>query len=116
MVLDTVYLERSRETRTINHKDPKHKMQERHRFIKINEGFTCENCGRDVNALSTGSCRNHCPHCLYSKHVDGELPGDRSSSCSGLMEPIELGKNGREFVLTHRCTKCGQIRRNKTAL
>ena len=39
------------------------------RFTKIDEEFICENCGEKVEKLGY-TCRNHCPHCLYSKHVD----------------------------------------------
>ncbi|WDF05905.1 RNHCP domain-containing protein [Shouchella hunanensis] len=35
---------------------------------------------------ANGSYRNHCPFCLYSKHQD-IIPGDRASTCGGLMEP-----------------------------
>jgi len=39
------------------------------KFTKIDEEFICENCGIKVQALGY-SCRNHCPYCLFSKHVD----------------------------------------------
>lgn len=39
------------------------------KFIEIDEEFICENCGHKVQRLGY-SCRNHCPYCLYSKHVD----------------------------------------------
>ena len=39
------------------------------KFTKIDEEFICENCGAKVEKLGY-TCRNHCPHCLYSKHVD----------------------------------------------
>ena len=44
-------------------------------FTEIDEAFVCENCGKEVKKLGY-SCRNHCPECLYSKHVD-KNPGDR---------------------------------------
>ncbi|MBO7505538.1 RNHCP domain-containing protein [bacterium] len=47
---------------------------------KINESFICVNCGREV-PLASKTCRNHCPYCFASLHVDGEIPGDRSSIC-----------------------------------
>lgn len=87
----------------------------RKRFIKINEGFKCEHCGSEVSALTHGSCRNHCPYCLYSKHVDEDLPGDRLSVCHGLMEPVGLEKRGGEWVILHRCVQCKVERRNQTA-
>ena len=43
-------------------------------FTEIDEEFICENCGKKVGKLGY-SCRNHCPYCLYSKHVD-KNPGD----------------------------------------
>ena len=45
-------------------------------FTEIDEEFTCENCGKHVPKLGY-SCRNHCPYCLHSKHVDVN-PGDRA--------------------------------------
>ena len=40
----------------------------------VNEDFICENCGKDVEK-SSYTARDHCPYCLYSKHVDIN-PGD----------------------------------------
>ena len=59
-------------------------------FIRKIENFTCNNCGTFV--VGDGYT-NHCPNCLFSKHVDTS-PGDRKSSCKGLMEPIgiEIGR------------------------
>ena len=42
------------------------------RFTEIDEAFVCEHCGKKVEPLGY-SCRNHCPYCLYSKHVDKNL-------------------------------------------
>jgi DNA-directed RNA polymerase subunit RPC12/RpoP len=82
---------------------------------KENTGFICEHCGKIVLPLSNGSYRNHCPFCLYSKHVD-ILPGDRQSQCGGLMEPISLKyKSAKGYQIIHRCLKCGQQSVNKTA-
>jgi DNA-directed RNA polymerase subunit RPC12/RpoP len=86
-------------------------------FIAREEPFVCEHCGKDVAPLAHGTYRNHCPHCLYSKHVDEEGPGDRASSCGELMEPIGLDQDGKKgFVILYLCTKCGVERRNKAAL
>jgi len=85
-------------------------------FIPREEPFTCENCGSLVAPLLKGTYRNHCPKCLFSKHVDAEGPGDRASGCGGLMEPIALDQDGKKgFVLIHKCEKCGKISRNKAA-
>jgi len=45
------------------------------KFHMIDEDFTCENCNEEVKALGY-TARDHCPYCLYSKHVD-KNPGDR---------------------------------------
>ena len=45
-----------------------------------NTGFACVHCSAPVPANTDGHYRNHCPHCLWSLHVD-ELPGDRASDC-----------------------------------
>lgn len=85
-------------------------------FLVRNEGFVCDQCGKSIAALSHGTYRNHCPKCLYSRHVDNEGPGDRASACGGLMEPVGLDQDGKKgFVIIHRCTKCGLERRNKAA-
>lgn len=57
---------------------------------------------------------NHCPRCLYSLHVDIN-PGDRLAKCGGLMEPIKIESVGKEFIITHKCVKCGYEKRNKSS-
>ena len=82
---------------------------------KQNTGFICENCGIKVIPLTNGSYRNHCPECLYSKHVD-IIPGDRKNKCGALMQPIGLGYNGKKgYQLIHKCSKCKKIDKNKIA-
>jgi len=84
------------------------------RFTVINESFVCENCRKDVLPAKS-SCRNHCPHCLHSKHVD-EMPGDRSNNCGGLMKPIDWEKTTKKgIVISFKCLKCGEVRKNKAA-
>ncbi len=85
-------------------------------FIARQEPFTCEHCGRPVEPLEKGSYRNHCPFCLWSKHVDRDGPGDRLSACGGLMEPTGIdSRSGKGWMLIHRCQKCGKLIRNKAA-
>ncbi len=85
-------------------------------FIPRQEPFTCDHCGLAVTLLKHGTYRNHCPRCLYSKHVDLEGPGDRANLCHGLMEPQAIDLDGKKgFVIIHRCTKCGGTFRNKAA-
>ena len=64
------------------------------KFTEIDESFICENCGRQVKPLGY-SCRNHCPYCLHSKHVDIN-PGDRQEQCHGILEPIGLELNSKK--------------------
>ena len=81
------------------------------RFTRRVESFTCEVCGRDV--AGTGYT-NHCPSCLWSKHVDVN-PGDRAADCGGRMEPVAAYPERGEIVLVHRCVRCGALRRNRAA-
>ena len=51
----------------------------------------------------------------YTLHLD-ENPGDRASDCGGQMEPAWAEPDPRRgYIITHRCTKCGALRRNKAA-
>ncbi len=81
-----------------------------------NDAFVCAHCSNNVAPLTSGSYRNHCPQCLFSKHVD-VVPGDRRATCGGLMAPIGVEHSSKkEWVVVHRCLSCGFIRRNKAAL
>ena len=88
---------------------------QRKNFIHRDESFTCEHCKKPVKALGRG-CRNHCPHCLYSLHVDDQVPGDRQSSCNGLMKPLSLEAGSRKgylgYDILHECTHCGKQIKN----
>jgi hypothetical protein len=80
-----------------------------------NTGFTCGWCGREVLPLNNGSYRNHCPFCLFSKHVD-DAPGDRRVACGGLMAPVGIQyRAGKGYQIMHRCLSCGVERPNKAA-
>jgi hypothetical protein len=57
---------------------------------------------------------NHCPVCLWSKHVD-VFPGDRQEECRGMMEPVSIDVKRGQYIILHRCTKCGFEKRNKSA-
>ena len=72
------------------------------KFQRNIENFTCEKCGQRV--VGTGYT-NHCPNCLWSKHVDVN-PGDRVADCNGLMEPIGLIIRRGEKLIVHRCLSC----------
>lgn len=79
-------------------------------FIKNKENFICDKCG--INVIGDGFT-NHCPSCLWSKHVDIS-PGDRNSDCGGMMEPVGVIKKGREYSIIHKCQKCGSEKINMT--
>ncbi len=74
-------------------------------------------CKRFVPSLpSGGHHRNHCPYCLYSRHVDATVSGDRASGCRGLMEPTgAFQRPNGEHVVVHRCQSCGFERFNRIA-
>jgi DNA-directed RNA polymerase subunit RPC12/RpoP len=82
-------------------------------FNKLDEEFICEHCGKQVNKLNYTS-RDHCPHCLYSKHVDIN-PGDRQNNCKGLLVPIDIEKFKNTYKIIYKCEKCGKIHKNITA-
>ena len=80
------------------------------RFNELDEGFICEHCGKEVLPLGYTS-RDHCPYCLYSKHVDIN-PGDRENTCMGLLEPIGIEKYKDTYKILYKCTKCHQEHKN----
>ena len=49
---------------------------------------------------------DHCPNCLWAKHVDEEIPGDRASECGGLMEPVRVFYEKGDFKIEYQCQKC----------
>lgn len=80
------------------------------RFNELDEGFICEKCGKKVEPLIYSS-RDHCPYCLYSKHVDIN-PGDRSNDCKGLLKPIEIEKYKDTYKIIYKCEKCKKTHKN----
>lgn len=108
--------------------------------------FTCSHCHKEITDSPVGTKqRNHCPYCLWSLHLDEELPGDRKSDCHGLMQPIGLttkntsdkklalhatgvypavsGAIGShlpqneigELMIVHQCIKCSKFSKNRIA-
>ncbi len=80
------------------------------KFTMKDENFICENCNESVFKLNY-TARDHCPHCLYSKHVD-IFPGDRDNNCHGLLKPIGIEKFKDSFKIIYRCEKCHQNHKN----
>lgn len=81
------------------------------KFTRTKENFVCEHC----NAKVVGNgYTNHCPACLWAKHVDVN-PGDRANICQGMMQPIGLESKNGNYRIIHKCKKCGMEKKNKTA-
>ncbi|GAP21705.1 RNHCP domain-containing protein [Leptolinea tardivitalis] len=106
-------------------KDGKEKI---HRVIYDTQNFKCRQCGAFVSPdreLAGVNNRNHCPLCLWSRHVDLHTAGDRLADCGSRMEPVGLtvkqinkryGRNWPgELMLVHVCTGCGKISINRIA-
>lgn len=85
-----------------------------YRFTPCLESFRCAHCGKEIHPEGAGSQhRNHCPHCLYSLHVDEE-PGDRKATCHGQMEPIGvISKGDGDWSILHLCKSCGKLSLNR---
>lgn len=79
-------------------------------FTKTVEDFNCAYCGAVVHG---NGYTNHCPNCLWSRHVDN-MPGDRAALCGGMMRPVAVTPAGDRFIITHKCEKCGKEKRQRT--
>ena len=79
-------------------------------FQKVKEDFVCGHCGKTVFG---NGFTNHCPSCLWSKHVDIE-PGDRAGTCGALMEPTSI-EDSEPYTIVHTCTRCREVRRVKSS-
>lgn len=80
------------------------------KFTMKDENFICEKCGFEVKKLNY-TARDHCPNCLYSKHVD-ILPGDRQNTCHGLLKPIGIEKFKNTYKILYQCEKCKELHKN----
>ena len=90
-------------------------------------GFRCVHCNGFVTldpGFSGVQNRNHCPYCLWSRHLDLYGAGDRLSACKAAMEPIGLtikitrnkyGPGRGELMLVHACKACGAFSINRIA-
>jgi hypothetical protein len=96
-------------------------------FLDINADFKCIHCRHHIStntALSGVINRNHCPYCLYSRHMDLYRAGDRLSACKGAMKAVGLtlkktnkkyGSAQGELMLVHCCEECGKLSINRIA-
>lgn len=80
-------------------------------FQRRIENFTCAQCGLHVQG---DGYTNHCPRCLWSRHVD-EHPGDRQAQCGGMMQPVAVDGAPDSYRILHRCRDCGLERWNRSA-
>jgi DNA-directed RNA polymerase subunit RPC12/RpoP len=81
---------------------------------KINETFECVNCKKEI-PLANRTCRNHCPFCFVSLHVDGDIPWDRSADCHWRMIPTSYKLANWTIKIDFECVKCKKHHRNKLA-
>ncbi|MDD5367806.1 MAG: RNHCP domain-containing protein [Anaerolineaceae bacterium] len=92
------------------------------------DGFRCRHCGVFVSSavwLAGVLNRNHCPYCLWSRHLDLYQPGDRLSACQAPMRPAGLSHKQTqkkyasarlgELLLVHVCTGCSGVSINRLA-
>ncbi|HUF37994.1 MAG TPA: RNHCP domain-containing protein [Anaerolineales bacterium] len=92
-----------------------------------NPDFRCVHCSALVPAQSSlagVNHRNHCPYCLWSRHLDLRAAGDRLSACKAPMKPVGLTMKRRnkkypgavgELMVMHHCTGCGTLSINRIA-
>jgi DNA-directed RNA polymerase subunit RPC12/RpoP len=94
----------------------------------LNAEFRCLHCQQivPVDPFRSGvQNRNHCPYCLWSRHLDLARAGDRLSACKGRMRPVGLalkrvskryaGLSSGELMLIHQCEECGKLSINRIA-
>jgi hypothetical protein len=105
--------------------------QTRTRLARIRpseQEFKCIQCHQYVSCapiIAGVQNRNHCPACLWSRHLDWFEAGDRLSGCRAAMEPVGLttkrsknkyaSERDGELMLIHRCTGCEKIVINRIA-
>lgn len=107
---------------------PRYAAKERSKPHIMESHFRCLHCGAVVYnqpVISGVQNRNHCPFCLWSRHMDYLHPGDRMSACKAVMQPIALTvKQTRnkyashamgELMLVHRCDDCSKLSINRIA-
>jgi hypothetical protein len=97
-------------------------------FLLRNFGdFRCLVCQVVISTqplLSAVQHRDHCPYCLWSRHMDLYAAGDRLSACKAGMRPIGLtakrtpkkyATSHGELMLVHQCISCGKLSLNRLA-
>ncbi len=90
--------------------------------------FTCAHCHLYVSCdplIAGVQNRNHCPYCLWSRHLDWREAGDRMSNCRAPMEPVGLttkrsrnkyaAERDGELMIIHCCAGCDKLVINRIA-
>jgi predicted RNA-binding Zn-ribbon protein involved in translation (DUF1610 family) len=72
--------------------------------IRKKENLKCYFCGAEV--VGNGYT-DHCPVCLWGKHMDAIVPGDRASDCKGRMRPKRVLYEKGKLIIEYSCEKCG---------
>ena len=98
------------------------------RLVHPPGSFQCLHCHYHVSTepLYAGvQNRNHCPYCLWSRHVDWKEAGDRLAVCRAEMQPVGLvvklvrkkyaPTSSGELMLVHLCRDCGKVSINRLA-
>jgi hypothetical protein len=97
-------------------------------YLDPNSDFRCLHCRNFVSAevmLAGVNNRNHCPYCLWSRHMDLFKAGDRLAACKSAMRPVGLtfkhrrkkyasAANG-ELMIVHQCVECESLSINRVA-
>jgi hypothetical protein len=93
----------------------------------FNNDFRCTHCGYYITTMRLVcgvNHHNHCPYCLWSRHLDLFVAGDRLSACKAPMRPVGLtmkparnkyAPGDGELMLVHICKDCGQVSINRIA-
>jgi DNA-directed RNA polymerase subunit RPC12/RpoP len=109
-------------------RDPFAEPAPRHKpLFQDNAAFKCCRCKAWVESdpeVCGVKHRNHCPYCLFSRHLDNVKAGDRRSDCLAAMRPIGLtlkhshnkyAADDGELMLIHQCLGCGKLSINRIA-
>lgn len=83
---------------------------------KINESFICLGCWKNIPEAQK-TCRNHCPFCFTSQHVDWKIPWDREAVeiCGWAMYPFEYEIRNGMTKIHFRCIQCKKEHWNKAS-
>jgi hypothetical protein len=104
------------------------KFQKGDRRNPENQDFRCGHCHQQVHSGAMWGHvqnRNHCPYCLWSRHLDLLKAGDRLCACKGWMRPVGLTYKrtpkkyahelAGELMLVHQCQDCHRVSINRAA-